>query len=124
MVSTAPVVGPTYPEYAVELRQIKRLLRSMPDDEVAIFQDESDVDLNPRGPLVARRHTDRPDVNDQRTGGRSHHTGEQPKVPCVRIAGVVHGNTVGESARCRPQRRSVCVSLGRSAEVSPLLEAD
>ena len=43
-----PVVGPTDPEYSVKLRRIKRLLRTLPADEVAVFQDEVDVHLNPK----------------------------------------------------------------------------
>ena len=43
-----PVVGPTDPEYSAKLRKIKRLLRTLPTDEVAVFQDEVDVHLNPK----------------------------------------------------------------------------
>lgn len=43
-----PVVGPTDPEYAVKLGRIKRLLRTLPAQEVAVFQDEVDVHLNPQ----------------------------------------------------------------------------
>lgn len=43
-----PVVGPTDPDHAVKLRRIQRLLRTLPADEVAVFQDEVDVHLNPK----------------------------------------------------------------------------
>ena len=43
-----PVVGPTDPEYADKLRDIQQLLASLPGDEVAVFQDEVDVHLNPK----------------------------------------------------------------------------
>ena len=43
-----PVVGPTDPDYDTKLRRIKRSLATMPDDEVAVFQDEVDVHLNPK----------------------------------------------------------------------------
>lgn len=43
-----PVVGPVDPEYDVKLRRIKRLLTTLPGDEVAVFQDEVDVHLNPK----------------------------------------------------------------------------
>lgn len=43
-----PVVGPTDPDYDAKLRKIKRLLSTLPDDEVAVFQDEVDVHLNPK----------------------------------------------------------------------------
>lgn len=51
-----PVVGPTDPEYAQKLRKIWRLLRNLPADEVAVFQDEADVNLNPKiGPMWMRK---------------------------------------------------------------------
>lgn len=43
-----PVVGPTDPEYESKLRRIQRLLKTLPVDEVAVFQDEVDVHLNPK----------------------------------------------------------------------------
>ena len=43
-----PVVGPTDPDYDQKLRRIRRLLDNLPGDEVAVFQDEVDVNLNPR----------------------------------------------------------------------------
>jgi transposase len=43
-----PVVGPTDPEYSAKLRRIQRLLRTLPVYEVAVFQDEVDVHLNPK----------------------------------------------------------------------------
>jgi hypothetical protein len=41
-----PVVGPTDPEYFENLHHIQDLLAALPGDEVAVFQDEVDVDLN------------------------------------------------------------------------------
>lgn len=43
-----PIVGPTDPDYGAKLRKIKRLLETLPADEVAVFQDEVDVHLNPK----------------------------------------------------------------------------
>ena len=43
-----PVVGPSDPDYAIKLRQIRRLLSRLPTDEVAVFQDEVDLHLNPK----------------------------------------------------------------------------
>lgn len=43
-----PVVGPGDPEYREKLRRIQRLLASLPTDETAVFQDEVDVNLNPK----------------------------------------------------------------------------
>jgi putative transposase len=43
-----PVVGPRDPEHAAKVRQIRRLLRALPRDETAVFEDEVDVHLNPK----------------------------------------------------------------------------
>jgi putative transposase len=43
-----PVVGPTDPQYAEKLNRIRELLDDLPADEVAVFQDEVDVHLNPK----------------------------------------------------------------------------
>ena len=43
-----PVVGPTDPEHPRKLREIQTLLAGLPSDEVAVFQDEVDVHLNPK----------------------------------------------------------------------------
>jgi len=43
-----PVVGPVDPDRAAKLRAIQDLLRNLPDDETAVFQDEVDVHLNPK----------------------------------------------------------------------------
>lgn len=47
-----PVVGPTDPEYDRKLLKIRGLLDNLPPREVAVFQDEVDVNLNPKiGPM-------------------------------------------------------------------------
>lgn len=43
-----PVVGPTDPEYEHKLAEIRQLLAHIPADETAVFQDEVDVNLNPK----------------------------------------------------------------------------
>lgn len=43
-----PVVGPRDPQHAVKMRRIRRLLRRRPPDEVAVFADEVQIDLNPK----------------------------------------------------------------------------
>lgn len=43
-----PIVGPNDPNYDDKLNAIQHLLRTMPDDETAVFQDEVDVNLNPK----------------------------------------------------------------------------
>ena len=42
-----PVLGPKDPQRAWKLRKIRELLRDLPDDEAAVFQDEVDLNLNP-----------------------------------------------------------------------------
>ena len=43
-----PVLGPKDPAYAYKLGRIRRLLRDLPASEVAVFQDEVDVNTNPK----------------------------------------------------------------------------
>ena len=43
-----PVLGPKDPAYAYKLGKIRRLLRELPDSEVAVFQDEVDINTNPK----------------------------------------------------------------------------
>ena len=43
-----PVLGREDPDYTEKLGRIRRLLETLPDDEVAVFQDEVDVHLNPK----------------------------------------------------------------------------
>jgi len=51
-----PIVGPTDPEFADKLQGIQDLLAALPGDEVAVFQDEVDIHLNPKiGAMWMRR---------------------------------------------------------------------
>jgi len=43
-----PVLGPRDPRRSEKLRQIRVLLRDLKDDEVAFFQDEVDINTNPK----------------------------------------------------------------------------
>jgi putative transposase len=43
-----PVVGPVDPEHAQKLANIQELLRTLPPNETAVFQDEVDIHLNPK----------------------------------------------------------------------------
>jgi len=43
-----PVVGPVDPEHAQKLAKIQDLLRTLPANETAVFQDEVDIHLNPK----------------------------------------------------------------------------
>ena len=43
-----PVLGPKDADYARKLRAIRRLLATVPDDETAVFQDEVDINTNPK----------------------------------------------------------------------------
>ena len=42
-----PVPGPKDPQREWKLRKIRELLRDLPEDEAAVFQDEVDLNLNP-----------------------------------------------------------------------------
>ena len=42
-----PVLGPTDAQRQWKLRKIRELLRDLPEDEAALFQDEVDLNLNP-----------------------------------------------------------------------------
>jgi len=51
-----PVLGPQDPQRAAKLRKIRALLRSLPADETAVFEDEVDVNTNPKiGSMWMRR---------------------------------------------------------------------
>lgn len=43
-----PVVGPQDPQRPVVLRKMRHLLKNLPSDEIAVFQDEVDVNTNPK----------------------------------------------------------------------------
>jgi len=43
-----PVLGPKDPAHAAKLGKIRRLLRELPADEVAVFQHEVDINTNPK----------------------------------------------------------------------------
>lgn len=51
-----PVLGPRDPAHAYKLGKVRRLLRELPAGEVAVFQDEVDVNTNPKiGSMWMRR---------------------------------------------------------------------
>ena len=51
-----PVVGPTDPQKEAKLRALRQLLASLPANEIAVFQDEVDVNTNPKiGAMWMRR---------------------------------------------------------------------
>src|SRR6516162_3774934 len=51
-----PVLGPKDPARAAKLRKLRALLRSLPPAEVAVFQDEVDINTNPKiGSMWMRR---------------------------------------------------------------------
>ncbi len=43
-----PVLGPKDPAYAQKLGKIRNLLATLPDDETVVFQDEVDINTNPK----------------------------------------------------------------------------
>lgn len=51
-----PVLGPKDPQRTQKLREIRHLLRHLPADEIAVFEDEVDVNTNPKiGSMWMRR---------------------------------------------------------------------
>jgi transposase len=51
-----PVVGPTDPDREVKLQALRQLLATLPANEIVVFQDEVDVNLNPKiGAMWMRR---------------------------------------------------------------------
>jgi transposase len=43
-----PVVGPTDPQRAAKLQALRQLLATLPANEIAVFQDEVDINTNPK----------------------------------------------------------------------------
>ena len=43
-----PVIGPEDPHRAVKMRKLRQMLAHLPDNEIAVFQDEVDINLNPK----------------------------------------------------------------------------
>ena len=43
-----PVLGPVDPQREAKIAAIRRLLTDLPPDEIAVFQDEVDINLNPK----------------------------------------------------------------------------
>jgi len=51
-----PVVGPRDPQRAVKLQALRQLLATLPANEIAVFQDEVDINTNPKiGAMWMRR---------------------------------------------------------------------
>jgi transposase len=51
-----PVVGPTDPQRETKLQTLRQLLASLPPTEIAVFQDEVDINTNPKiGAMWMRR---------------------------------------------------------------------
>jgi putative transposase len=43
-----PVLGPKDPQYSLKLRRIRKLLSELPDGETVVFEDEVDINTNPK----------------------------------------------------------------------------
>jgi transposase len=78
-----PVPGKTDPHKAYKLRKIRELLRDLPADEAAVFEDEVDLNLNPEigcmwMPRGEQAEVVTPGTNVKRylAGGMSWRTGE------------------------------------------------
>ena len=77
-----PVVGPRDPERALKLQALRQLLAALPANEIAVFQDEVDINTNPKiGALWMRRgqqaELPMPGPNEKRylAGSRNWRTG-------------------------------------------------
>lgn len=78
-----PVLKPKDPQRSVKLRKIRALLRDLPRQEIAVFQDEVDINTNPKiGSMWMRRgqqaHVETPGTNTKRylAGSLNWRTGE------------------------------------------------
>lgn len=78
-----PVVGPKDPQRAAKLRKLRHLLKHLPANEIAVFQDEVDINTNPKiGSMWMRRGEQAevvtPGTNEKRylSGSLSWRTGE------------------------------------------------
>lgn len=78
-----PVVGPQDPQRQTILRELRQLLKNLPDDEIAVFQDEADVNTNPKIGSMWMRKGDQaevitPGTNEKRylAGSLNWRTGE------------------------------------------------
>jgi transposase len=78
-----PVLRPVDPQRDAKLRRLRFLLRNLPDDEIAVFQDEVDVNTNPKiGCMWMRRgqqaEVETPGSNEKRylAGSLNWRTGE------------------------------------------------
>lgn len=78
-----PVLKPKDPEREKKLRRLRRLLRNLPPDEIAVFQDEVDVNTNPKiGSMWMFRgqqaEVETPGTNEKRylAGSLNWHTGD------------------------------------------------
>lgn len=66
-----PVLGPRDPQRAAKLRKLRELLANLPDNEIAVFQDEVDINSNPKigamwMPRGAQAQVPTPGTNEKR----------------------------------------------------------
>lgn len=70
-----PVLGPKDPDYDRKLRAIRRLLATLPDDETAVFQDEVDINTNPKIGSMWMRRGEQAEVETPGTNVKRHVAG-------------------------------------------------
>ena len=75
IVEAEPVLKPTDPEYEPKLRRIQRLLKTLPENEVAVFQDEVDVHLNPKTDSMWMRKGQQAEVTTPGNNRKCHVSG-------------------------------------------------
>jgi putative transposase len=70
-----PVLGPKDPQYTRKLRAIRRLLGTLPDDETAVFEDEVDINTNPKIGSMWMRRGEQAEVETPGTNVKRHVAG-------------------------------------------------
>jgi transposase len=70
-----PVVGPKDPEYTRKLQAIRRLLARLPADETVVFEDEVDINTNPKIGSMWMRRGEQAEVETPGTNVKRHLAG-------------------------------------------------
>jgi hypothetical protein len=101
-------LGPEDPQHAAKVRRIKALLRHLPADEIVVFQDEVDINTNPKiGAMWTRRgqqaEVRTPGTNTKRylAGALNWRTADLIVTAGRPMPGERHGSSVREKSKGR-----------------------